>query len=81
MEYVGTQTVSFLRDRGVFVTAITYPVIPLGLLMYRMIPTASHTEEDVDHTLRVFREMRDTMSLQLSMSGKDEKKVGKVYGE
>ncbi len=81
LEKVGIAAVSYLRDRGVFVTAITYPVIPLGLLMFRMIPTALHTEEDVENTVRIFREMRDTIGLDPTMSGDDQQKVRKVYGK
>jgi glycine C-acetyltransferase len=72
--------VSFLRERGIFVTAITYPVIPLGLLMFRVIPTAAHTEEDVETTITRFKEMRDEMNLTLDMTGEDETKVRKVFG-
>ena len=80
VEVVGARTVSFLRDRGVFVTAITYPVIPLGLCMYRMIPTATHTLEDVEHTVAVFRQMRDELGVRLEMTGSDLEKVRKVFG-
>ena len=77
---VGMRLVSYLRERGIFVTAITYPVIPLGLLMFRVIPTASHTEEDVTTTVAKFKEMRDEMNLTLDMTGEDQKKVRKVFG-
>ncbi len=80
LEKVGMAAVAYLRDRGVFVTAITYPVIPLGLLMFRMIPTASHLEEDVDNTVAIFRDMRDAIGLNPQMSGEDEAKVRKVFG-
>ncbi len=80
MEHVGARTAGFLRQNGVFVTAIAYPVIPLGLLMFRMIPTAAHTEEDVAETLRVFREMRDKLGLRLTMTEDEDKKIRKVYG-
>ncbi|MFP4329506.1 MAG: aminotransferase class I/II-fold pyridoxal phosphate-dependent enzyme [Spirochaetaceae bacterium] len=77
---VGMRLVRYLRDRGIFVTAITYPVIPLGLLMFRVIPTAAHKQEDVEVTLEEFRRMRDEMGLTLDMSGEDEAKVRKVFG-
>lgn len=80
LEKVGTMAVKYLRDNGVFVTAITYPVIPLGLLMFRMIPTAAHQMEDVENTVRIFRDMRDTVGLDPTMTGDDQEKVRKVYG-
>jgi glycine C-acetyltransferase len=80
VDNVGWQTVSFLRERGVFVTAVAYPVIPPGLLMYRMIPTAAHTDSEIDETIDVFRQMRDEAGIQLEMTGDDLRKVNKVYG-
>ena len=35
-----------------------YPVIPKGLILLRLIPTASHTTEDVNLTLEAFGEIR-----------------------
>jgi glycine C-acetyltransferase len=80
VETVGIRTVSYLRERGIFVTAITYPVIPLGLCMYRMIPTAEHKPEDVSETIGVFKSMRDELNLNLTIAGEDLAKVGKVFG-
>jgi glycine C-acetyltransferase len=36
---------------------IIYPVIPKGMILLRMIPTASHTDADVDQTLHAFSEV------------------------
>ena len=48
-----------LRENyGIFCSVVTYPVIPKGLLMFRIIPTAAHTLEDVDRTLQAFSEVR-----------------------
>jgi len=80
VETVGIRTVSFLRDRGVFVTAIAYPVITLGLCMYRMIPTAAHTAEDVARTVDVFRAMREELKLDFTIEKEDLVKVKKVFG-
>ena len=54
------------RSYGVFVSGVTYPVVPRGVILFRMIPTAAHTEEDVDRTVAAFRAMRDGMKLDLS---------------
>ncbi len=80
-ETVGKRLVKFLRDRGVFATAITYPVIPLGLCMFRMIPTTSHTTEDIDRTIEVFRQMRDELTMDLKMAPEDQAKISRVYGK
>ncbi len=77
---VGGKMVYYLRENGVFVSAVIYPVIPLGLCMFRMIPTTAHTDEDVQTTISVFRKMRDELGLDLSMDGEDRRKVAKVYG-
>ncbi len=59
--------ISMLREQfGVFVSAVTYPVVPRGVVLFRMIPTASHTEEDVDQTVEAFGKMRDALKLDLS---------------
>ena len=42
------------------------PLCPRGVILFRMIPTAAHTEEDVDRTVEAFRRMRDAMKLDLS---------------
>jgi glycine C-acetyltransferase len=38
----------------IFFSAVIYPVIPKGIIIYRLIPTASHTLEDVDYTIKAF---------------------------
>lgn len=44
-----------LREHyDVFCSIITYPVIPKGQIIYRLIPTAIHTEEDIRITLKAF---------------------------
>ena len=54
-----------LRSLGVFVTGVAYPVIPKGIILYRMIPTAAHTDDDIEQTLNAFRKVRDDMKLDL----------------
>jgi glycine C-acetyltransferase len=80
MEETATQMVKFLRDRGVFVTAVAYPVIPKGFLMFRMIPTASHSDEDVIQTLDIFKQMRLETKLTVGMNKEQEAKINKLYG-
>ena len=59
--------ISLLREQyGVFVSGVMFPVVPPGVVLFRMIPTAAHSEEDVAKTLDAFRKMRDTLKLDLS---------------
>jgi glycine C-acetyltransferase len=51
----GTQIVADLRENlGVFCSLVIYPVVPRGVIMLRLIPTAAHTLEDVDYTIKAF---------------------------
>lgn len=77
---IGGGMVRYLRENGVFVSAVIYPVIPMGLCMFRMIPTAAHTDKDIDMTVDIFRQMKEEMNLNLEMTGSDEAKVNKAYG-
>lgn len=48
-----------LRENyGIFCSIVVYPVIPKGLILLRMIPTATHTLEDVAETLDAFDAIR-----------------------
>jgi glycine C-acetyltransferase len=59
--------ISMLReDYGVFVSGVTFPVVPRGVILFRMIPTAAHSDQDVERTVSAFRQMRDRMKLDLS---------------
>jgi glycine C-acetyltransferase len=66
-EKTAMSMIVMLREQfGVFVSAVTYPVVPRGVILFRMIPTAAHSEEDVDRTLEAFGKMRDALKLDLS---------------
>ena len=48
-----------LRENyGIFCSIVVYPVIPKGLILLRMIPTATHTLQDVTETLDAFDAIR-----------------------
>jgi len=54
-----TQVVADLRENyGVFCSMVVYPVVPKGVIMLRLIPTAVHTLEDVAYTISAFSEVR-----------------------
>lgn len=47
-----------LRENyGIFCSIVIYPVVPKDIMMLRIIPTASHTLEDVNYTLKAFEEV------------------------
>ncbi|MDG2108781.1 MAG: aminotransferase class I/II-fold pyridoxal phosphate-dependent enzyme [Flavobacteriaceae bacterium] len=51
-----------LRENyGIFCSIVVYPVIPKGLILLRLIPTASHTLEDVQLTLDAFAGIRQKL--------------------
>jgi glycine C-acetyltransferase len=51
--------VNDLRENyGVFCSIVVYPVIPKGLIILRLIPTATHTQEDIDETIAAFSGIR-----------------------
>ncbi|WP_431134380.1 aminotransferase class I/II-fold pyridoxal phosphate-dependent enzyme [Psychroserpens mesophilus] len=51
-----------LRENyGIFCSIVVYPVIPKGLILLRMIPTATHTLEDVTETLDAFDAIRERL--------------------
>ena len=54
-----TSAVMDLRENyNIFCSVVGYPVIPRGLIMLRLIPTALHTLEDVEYTIKAFAEIR-----------------------
>ena len=51
-----------LRENyGVFCSTVIYPVIPKGLILLRLIPTASHNSEDIQITLDAFSSIRERL--------------------
>jgi len=50
------QMVSHLYQRGVYVVALTYPVVPKGQDTIRVQISASHTRQDLDYALESFEE-------------------------
>lgn len=57
-----TAMVMDLRENyGIFCSIVVYPVIPKGHIIYRLIPTASHTDEDIQETLKAFSETKDKL--------------------
>jgi glycine C-acetyltransferase len=54
-----THMVTDLRENyNIFCSIVVYPVIPKGHIIYRLIPTAAHTDEDIQLTLKAFEETK-----------------------
>ena len=49
------------ENHGIFCSIVVYPVIPKGLILLRLIPTATHTLEDVELTLTAFEAIRERL--------------------
>ena len=50
--------VDLRENYHIFCSIVTYPVIPPGMLIFRIIPTAAHSMEDVERTLDAFRDIK-----------------------
>lgn len=54
--------VNDLRENyGIFLSIVVYPVIPKGIILLRMIPTATHTMEDIELTLKAYEAIREKL--------------------
>ena len=49
------------ENHGVFCSIVVYPVIPKGLIILRLIPTARHTIQDVEETIVAFSAIREKL--------------------
>ena len=49
------------ENHKIFCSIVVYPVIPKGLILLRLIPTASHNFEDIEVTLNAFSAIRDKL--------------------
>ena len=47
------------EEHGVFVSGVSYPVVPKGTVLIRLIPTAAHNNEHIDKTLEAFAAIKD----------------------
>ena len=55
--------VNDLRENyGIFCSIVVYPVIPKGMILLRLIPTAAHTLDDVSETIEAFSSIREKLN-------------------
>jgi len=58
-----TAMVMDLRENYViFASIVVYPVIPKGHIIYRLIPSAAHTDADIEATLKAFEETKKKLA-------------------
>jgi len=57
-----TQITADLRENyGIFCSIVAYPVIPKGMILLRLIPTAAHNLEDVEYTISSFKKVKEKL--------------------
>ncbi|MCB0804466.1 MAG: aminotransferase class I/II-fold pyridoxal phosphate-dependent enzyme [Bacteroidales bacterium] len=57
-----THVTKDLRENfDIFCSIVTYPVVPKGVIMLRLIPTAMHTLEDVEYTIKAFSQIKKNL--------------------
>ena len=50
-----------MMEKGVYVVAFSYPVVPKGKARIRTQVSAAHTKEDLDYVVKCFKEVREEM--------------------
>lgn len=53
--------VALREEYHIFCSVVIYPVIPPGMVIFRIIPTAAHSMEDVERTLAAFRDIKERL--------------------
>ena len=68
-----TQITYDLRENyNIFCSIVTYPVVPKGIILLRLIPTAVHSLEDVKYTIEAFSAVKEKLDSGKYSSGKIE---------
>ncbi len=72
-----TQITYELREKyDIFCSIVVYPVVPKGTILLRLIPTAVHTLEDVQYTIKAFKEVKIKLD---NKEYPNEFKIGKLH--
>ena len=51
-------TFDLRENHSLFCSIVVYPVVPKGMILLRLIPTASHSIDDVNYTIKVFKQIK-----------------------
>ena len=62
-EKTAAEFAQHMMEKGVYVVAFSYPVVPKGKARIRTQVCASHTKEDIDFIVKCFIEVREEMGL------------------
>lgn len=54
-------TMDLRENHGIFCSIVGYPVVPKGVILIRLIPTAVHTLEDVEYTINAFSKVKENL--------------------
>jgi glycine C-acetyltransferase len=54
----GNMAMDLRENFNIFCSVVIYPVVPKDVIMFRIIPTAAHTLEDVEETLTAFSALK-----------------------
>lgn len=54
-------TFDLRENYNIFCSIVVYPVVPKGVIMLRLIPTAVHTLEDVEITINAFKSVKSKL--------------------
>ena len=54
-------TVDLRENYNLFCSIVIYPIVPKGIIMLRLIPTAMHTLEDVEYTVNTFKKVQEKL--------------------
>jgi len=54
-------TFDLRENYNIFCSIVVYPVVPKDVIMLRIIPTASHTFEDVEYTINAFKAIKQNL--------------------
>ena len=55
-------TFDLRENYNIFCSIVTYPVVPKGVILLRLIPTAVHSLEEVEYTIKSFSEIKDKLA-------------------
>ena len=58
------------ENHHIFCSVVVYPVVPKGVIILRLIPTAVHTLDDVEHTLEAFSQVKEKLDKGAYATGK-----------
>tara|TARA_R110002096_G_scaffold221429_2_gene410226 strand:+ start:3825 stop:5069 length:1245 start_codon:yes stop_codon:yes gene_type:complete len=54
-------TLDLRENHNLFCSIVVYPVIPRGMIILRLIPTAMHSIEDVNYTIETFKKVHEKL--------------------